>query len=142
VCFGLQGGLIRAFSEYFLLPCFMRNSASEAGEVGGCVRQALPPLKWNAVEGPFVQQGAEELRVHSLAPLLQAIVLVLIVGALEHQGFDMEVLRWSPFPGQICGFAKLGSGPCHAANLIPTGAPWWASAGVRPPSAECGRSAL
>ena len=51
-------------------------------------------------------------------------------------------VRWSPFPGQICGFAKLGSGPCHAANLIPTGAPWWASAGVRPPSAECGRSAL
>ncbi|HYH17870.1 MAG TPA: hypothetical protein VD995_04570, partial [Azospirillum sp.] len=48
------------------------------------------------------------------------------------------LVSWSPFPGQFCGWDKLGSGPCHAANPIPAGMPWWTSAGVLPPSAECG----
>ena len=33
-------------------------------------------------------------------------------------------LRWSPFPGQFRGWDKLGSGPCHAANLIRSDVPW------------------
>ena len=33
-------------------------------------------------------------------------------------------LSWSPFPGQICGWNKLGSGSCHAANLIRSDVPW------------------
>ena len=55
---------------------------------------------------------------------------------------DRAVHTWSPFPEQFCGWDKLGSGPCHAASPILAGTPWWASAGVLPSSAECGRSAL
>ena len=33
-------------------------------------------------------------------------------------------VRWSPFPGQFRGWDKLGSGPCHAANLIRSDVPW------------------
>ena len=33
-------------------------------------------------------------------------------------------LRWSPFPGQFRGWDKLGSGPCHAVNLIRSDVPW------------------
>ena len=43
-------------------------------------------------------------------------------------------LRWSPFGGQIGGFAKLGSGLRHAASSMPA-AVVWTSAGVRPPKA-------
>ncbi len=56
-------------------------------------------------------------------------------------GLQFKV-RWSPIAGQFGGWDKLGSGLRHAANPIPSERPAWASAGVLPPSAECGRSAL
>ena len=46
-------------------------------------------------------------------------------------------LRWSRIGGQIGGFAKLGSGVCHAAMLMPSQA-MWTSSGVLPPRAEWG----
>ena len=51
-------------------------------------------------------------------------------------------LRWTPFAGQFGSLDKLGPGYPYAANLCPTGNPAWASAGVRPPRAEWGRSVL
>jgi hypothetical protein len=52
-----------------------------------------------------------------------------------------ERQRWFPFPGQVGGSNKLGSRFRYAADLMPS-LPAWASLGVLPPSAECGRSAL
>lgn len=43
-------------------------------------------------------------------------------------------MRWSPFGGQIGGFAKLGSGLRHAASSMSAGV-MWTSAGVCPPKA-------
>lgn len=59
--------------------------------------------------------------------------LMYLWRAVDDEGEVLEVLvqrrrdkaaEMSPFPGQICGFAKLGSGPCHAANLMGSGVPW------------------
>ncbi|WP_451976290.1 HupE/UreJ family protein [Azospirillum endophyticum] len=106
-------------------------------------------LGMTGIELPAVEAGiAASVSVLGLLVLLNRRVPVaaaaVLVGAFAV--LHGHALRWSPFPGQYCGWNKLGSGPCHAANLIPAripaGAPWWASAGVRPPSAECGRSAL
>src|SRR3954467_2462567 len=50
-------------------------------------------------------------------------------------------LRWSPWFGQFGGLAKLGSGYRQAANFsVPVAQ--YASSGVRPASAECGRRVL
>jgi ferredoxin len=49
--------------------------------------------------------------------------------------------RWSPWLGQFGGLAKLGSGYRQAANFSAPVAQY-ASSGVRPASAECGRRAL
>ena len=50
-------------------------------------------------------------------------------------------VRWSPWFGQFGGLAKLGSGYGQAANVsVPIAQ--YASSGVRPASAECGRRAL
>jgi len=57
-------------------------------------------------------------------------------------GSRYNAVRWTPFTGQFGGLDKLGPGYPYAANLHPTGSPAWASAGVRPPRAEWGRSAL
>src|SRR3954468_13368094 len=63
--------------------------------------------------------------------------------ALEGQ-FELIVgnaLRWSPWLRQFGGWAKLGSGYRQAANFsVPVAQ--YASSGVRPVSAECGRRAL
>ncbi|WP_371349283.1 autoinducer binding domain-containing protein [Ancylobacter sp. IITR112] len=50
---------------------------------------------------------------------------------------SIEGMRWSPFAGHFGGFAKLGSGVCHAALLMPSQA-MWTSSGVLPPRAEWG----
>ncbi|WP_371346567.1 conjugal transfer protein TraD [Ancylobacter sp. IITR112] len=57
----------------------------------------------------------------------------MIYGAL----LWMAEMRWSPFAGHFGGFAKLGSGVCHAALLMPSQA-MWTSSGVLPPRAEWG----
>ena len=36
---------------------------------------------------------------------------------------DASGLKWTPFPGQFGGWNKLGSGSCHAANLIRSSVP-------------------
>ena len=46
-----------------------------------------------------------------------------------------ELLRWSPFVGQLGGLDKLGSGFRQAANLVTTSAPY-ASSGVLPSRPE------
>ena len=35
----------------------------------------------------------------------------------------MASVKWTPFPGQFGGWNKLGSGSCHAANLIRSSVP-------------------
>ena len=50
-------------------------------------------------------------------------------------------MRWYPWFGQFGGLAKLGSGCYQAANFaVPVAQ--YASSGVRPASAECGRRVL
>jgi transposase len=51
-------------------------------------------------------------------------------------------VSWSPSGGQFFSGAKLGSCLSHAATRVLAGRPWWTSAGVLPPNAECGRSVL
>ncbi|MFO0345298.1 MAG: CorA family divalent cation transporter, partial [Labrys sp. (in: a-proteobacteria)] len=66
-----------------------------------------------------------------------------IAGRLEAIDGDLaslqerSKLRWSPFGGQVGGFAKLGSGLLHAASSMQA-AIVWTSAGVRPPKAVWG----
>ncbi|WP_371348920.1 TonB-dependent receptor plug domain-containing protein [Ancylobacter sp. IITR112] len=59
-----------------------------------------------------------------------------IGGTIAMETLNVEV-RWSPFAGHFGGFAKLGSGVCHAALLMPSQA-MWTSSGVLPPRAEWG----
>src|SRR5690348_1998766 len=50
-------------------------------------------------------------------------------------------MRWTRLVGQFGGWVKLGSGCYQAANFsVPVAR--YASSGVRPASAECGRRAL
>jgi transposase len=52
-----------------------------------------------------------------------------------------EMVRWTRLVGQFGGWVKLGSGCYQAANFsVPVAQ--YASSGVRPASAECGRRAL
>ena len=51
------------------------------------------------------------------------------------------VMRWSRLVGQFGGWVKLGSDCYQAANFFVPVAQY-ASSGVRPASAECGRRAL
>jgi hypothetical protein len=63
------------------------------------------------------------------------------VGAVTVDREMAKAMRWAPFVGQRDGLDKLGPGFRQAANLSIRSAPY-ASSGVRPASALCGRPAL
>ena len=72
---------------------------------------------------------------------LVVVKLDRLARSLEHLLEVVRTLRWYPWFGQFGGLAKLGSGCYQAANFaVPVAQ--YASSGVRPASAECGRRVL
>ncbi|MFO0071195.1 MAG: hypothetical protein ACK55A_03755, partial [Gemmatimonas sp.] len=98
------------------------------------------------IERIEVSKGDERGRPSVVLVGALAAILDYVVGSTQQKaavfgGGFCRVLRWSPFGGQVGGFAKLGSGLLHAASSMQA-AIVWTSAGVRPPKAVWGREPL
>ena len=76
-------------------------------------------------------------RLRELGGRSGQVVVRVECGACDDRGW----LRWSPSVGQLGGLGKLGPGFRQAANLVTASTPY-ASSGVRPSRALCGRPAL